>query len=509
MPARRLLAFATASFTALTVAAVVPTVAHAASQQAIHVPAPTRVAAQNLPFQAVSQARSVGPLGRDGRPSGSGLPSAPASGAARPGVAATGTTTSGITPFAVTKKITGLNYADSGCNCYPPDVNAAVGGGFVVEVVNRVVGIYNSSTGARVLTEPLGTLLATANLVDEPRVLYDPTWRRWVIIANDDSTGTLYLGVSVSSDPTGSWFSYPIPFPAGVAIVDAPMVGMDRDALIFTSNNYSFDGVNYTYVNSTAFTASKAIVYNANGFAFTLTPVAFGTAPSISIGDPMIATNFDYLASLDATSGKATIYRISNSANKAKITLRGQADYTWSPPSRSINQPGTAATLSPGDGRILAPMAFDGSRLWFAHGVEESGLPTVHYGYIAPGSLTVQTASAFTSATSDDFNPSIVVQNYNGGRQILLNWSYTDSPNGVPLSAAYKFHVGALSALHGDTYTPAGFSTSTETRIGYSSAVPEYDSATCPEGLNALVGNVYFNSSGQWQTQLARVHAPC
>ncbi|MGI8752538.1 MAG: hypothetical protein ACR2MN_09540 [Acidimicrobiales bacterium] len=68
--------------------------------------------------------------------------------------------------------------------------------------------------------------------------------------------------------------------------------------------------------------------------------------------------------------------------------------------------------------------------------------PLVEYGAINESTLAVTSAFAYTSCTSDDWNPSIAVSDAGSGNQyVFVNWAYTDPgtgstcPPGSPASA--------------------------------------------------------------------------
>ena len=138
--------------------------------------------------------------------------------------------------------------------------------------------MYNKA-GGLLQNTALSAFLGTGDSLSDPRALYDPTWDRWSLALTDVSTPSLWLAYSTGPDPTGGWYIYHLgfPLPAG-GVADYPMVGMDMDALVYTTNN--FDTPTH-YLNSTAFTLPKALVYNGFGFGSPLFAVNFNTTPSI------------------------------------------------------------------------------------------------------------------------------------------------------------------------------------------------------------------------------------
>ena len=93
----------------------------------------------------------------------------------------------------------------------PFDPSGAVGPNHYVQMINSTTfKIYNKSTGAVQLTGTLGNLWspATANNGD-PIVMYDKAADRWFLAQFGSSTDKkIYIAVSTTSDPTGSYYTY-------------------------------------------------------------------------------------------------------------------------------------------------------------------------------------------------------------------------------------------------------------------------------------------------------------
>ena len=94
---------------------------------------------------------------------------------------------------------------DAGSYSYPPDTDGAVGPDHYLETVNRNFAVYDKATGAEMVNILLGSFLPGSN--GDPRTLYDQHSGRWIVIVCDFSaTASIYLAVSLTSDPTGDWF---------------------------------------------------------------------------------------------------------------------------------------------------------------------------------------------------------------------------------------------------------------------------------------------------------------
>ncbi|MBO0879523.1 MAG: hypothetical protein J2P17_03955 [Mycobacterium sp.] len=472
----------------------------------LHVSPAQRVIAHNLPQTRSGLKAHMRPaLGRNGKPAGSGLPSRPSTGT-KPG--ARGASSRAVTgPKIIDTQFNGIALGTSDCGCQPPDSNATIGPNAILETVNLEFAVY-SKTGSLQFRTSLNNFLGTPDGLSDPRAVYDPTWNRWEFSLTDTSSPSLWLVYSQTSDPLGAWWIYHVGFPfAQGSIVDYPQVGMNDVSFFYTSNNFD---PNENYLNSTAFSVPKARVYNGFGWGAGLPGVNFNTTPAIVGGYPTQQTNATFM--LSPGNNVMNVYAWTNTAEAPTLTFKGAINYTWSPPSRRVNQPGTSTTLDPLDGRIVWAVAQLDGRLWFAHGVDLVGFPAVNYGFVAPGNMTIHVNTAFHSATSDDFNPSISVTDRPDGKALLVvNWAYTDSPNNIPTTTSYASTVGvAVPHLAGGPYSSGGGITS-EFRFGdYSSVWPEYNTVgSCAPGEEMLVTNEYFAPNGTWRTRLARVHGAC
>jgi hypothetical protein len=252
---------------------------------------------------------------------------------------------------------------------------------------------------------------------------------------------------------------------------------------------------------------AKSKVYTGATVSFSTFNTASLSAPVSNGGIPMISTPFSYFVSAVPGTGYR-LYRLTNSGGPgASLTLQATISSSFAAPTRRVNQPGTTNTLDPQDGRIVWSPVNDGSQIWFAHGYNLAGFPTVRYGAINIANNTVTVAAAFHSSTSDDFNPSIGVGLSPGGGQFLyLNWAYTDTPNNVATSDTVDTVApfGGIPNLIGTGVVLVNGSTTTfEDRFGdYSSVAID---PTVVGGSCAVAAQQYFGTDGTWHTRIARV----
>jgi hypothetical protein len=389
----------------------------------------------------------------------------------------------------------------------PPDVNAAVGASQIVEIVNVALHVY-TKTGASLCYASLSTFLGTSDNLGDPRVQYDNVNDRYTFVVSDrGASPVMWVGATSTSDACGNWLVYRVtfsgsPFPAGT-FLDFPVLGQDRNALLLSTHNIAPTSQNYT-----VFAIPKLAVYAGAGFSFNTFSTASLTAPVSNGGIPMISTPYSYfLGSVPGTGYR--LYRLTNSGGLgATLTLQATISSPFTAPTRRVNQPGTSQTLEPGDGRIGWSPVNDGNSIWFAHGIDLGGFPSVRYGAINIAGNYATVAVAYHSPTSDDFNPSIGVGTHtlNSGDFVYLNWAYTDTGAGVATSDtvdSVKPGGGVVDLIGTGAVLIKGSSTTTEGAFGdYSSVAIDPTVAT---GSCAVTAQEYFDSSGHWRTGLARV----
>ncbi|HEY9475160.1 MAG TPA: hypothetical protein VIS06_15105, partial [Mycobacteriales bacterium] len=491
-------------------------------------PRVVNLADQHAMPQITTSAQVPTPLGRDGRPvslpvrpshgrkvlsqlsTPAGAPNLGRSRAVTPAAPATPR----VQPTTVHANFDGVNQTNSNCGgCQPPDVNAAVGTTQIAETVNTRLAVYNK-TGSALCGTSLGSFFATSARLFAPRIQYDNLFRRYtlsvgVIPASSTATPRYLVAASRTDNACGRWFVYTVTFsgalfPAGTR-VDFPYLGQDRRAVLSSSNN--FRGV---YLGSAAWSIPKSALYAGGGFTFTAFNVAFSTAPVTVAGIPTFATtNTYFLASVPGTGYR--LYRMTNSAGPGtSLVLQADINSPFTAPTRRVNQPGTGTTLDPGDGRISSDPVQDGNFVWFTHGIDLVGFPAIRYGAISVVTNTPFVAIVFKSGTSDDFNPSIGVADAGSNlNRIWLNWAYTDTPVGVPVTDTTN-GVGpgeGVPSKVGGLNLVTGVSTNINTRFGdYSSvAVDPTGTIACPAGRVAVVAQEYFGPGGVWRTRIARL----
>ena len=159
----------------------------------------------------------------------------------------------------------GMNAAQSGCSCLPPDSDGDVGPNHYVNVVNTSIKIFDKSgnplNGANGTTfnsffAPLGSSTPCGNNQNggnlnhgDPFVFYDQIANRWVVadfaFPSFPGTGPFYecIGVSKTGDPvSGGWWLYALQVDPAIPnrMGDYPKFALWRnDAYYLTMNEFT------------------------------------------------------------------------------------------------------------------------------------------------------------------------------------------------------------------------------------------------------------------------------
>ena len=431
--------------------------------------------------------------------------------------------------------IKGVNFEGaSQSGSYPPDTHGAVGPSHVVEVVNTRVVVY-SKAGALLKTTALNTFFGSTEFLFDPRVVYDQTWNRWVVIATRRTSSTtdpvrrFFLAVSRTGDPTGSYFVYNNIQYGGGGLNDGdwfdyPALGMDQDAVLVTANVFDVPAGGFKF--AIMIPIAKARIYNGLGFsgpAFTgllatlQPPIVFDQNKDAYF---VAANNLTHLH----------LYRGENLSNAFEASLVLQAaidvpDYAVPPDAPQL---GTTQLLDTLDRRFVNASTQVSDSLWNVHTINAGGFATPKFYQIdteGAGINTLKQSGFFfeNGPSSHDFNASIAV---NASGEAFVTWNTTDVANstvasrhnaririsgrqpadalGVIPAGSSVFTSSALNPLTGNTSSTAGIQ-----RWGDYSAVSLDPSpgttAGCGANRRAWIINEKVNAAATWGSRIARI----
>ena len=180
----------------------------------------------------------------------------------------------------------------------PPDQGLAVGNGLILEAVNSALNVYDTN-GVQLLPRPLAlseffglppginrTTGFNGVFPGDPVALFDPETQRWFVVAwaqLNTATGLplqqsrLYLAVSQTSDPTGTYSIYTLnttlahePDQGGPRIPDFPHFAVDHYGLYISINEFNItpDGNIDGFIDAAILAISKNDLINGAGGSF-------------------------------------------------------------------------------------------------------------------------------------------------------------------------------------------------------------------------------------------------
>ncbi|MEZ4936064.1 MAG: GEVED domain-containing protein [Crocinitomicaceae bacterium] len=365
----------------------------------------------------------------------------------------------------------GLNISDG--QATPPDPTGAVGPNHYFEMVNVKFEIFDRTGNTILGPSSLGSLwtsLIGSNVNDgDPIVMYDEYVDRWFISQFRTSNNALLVGVSQTSDPTGSYYLYQ--FPLGSSFPDYPKYSIWTDGYYITSNKsgdqcYALERdkmiVGDPGAQIVGFTIPQ--IFDA-GFFSALPTHAVKTLPPL--GTPCYLFYFQD----DGWTGVATdhvkVWEVAvDWTNTANSTISAPVQIPVSPFDSDftanwddISQPGTNAKLDGIPGAFMYPahyMKFSGySSVVLTHTVDVNG--SNHAGIRwyefreSGGNWTLHQEGTYSPDNENRWNGSICMD-----EQGNIGLAYSVSGSTVYPSLRY---TGRLSS------DPAGQMTVTETNV--------------------------------------------
>ena len=184
----------------------------------------------------------------------------------------------------------------------PPDTIVAVGPSAVAEMVNSSGSVWTKS-GSLLKAFDLNAFyrVPSGYRFTDPRILYDaPSGRFFASGLAFDSAfdSQIYVAVSSTSDPAGSWMTYVVTSNTSSVLADQPKLGVNDDKVVLSWNDYP-DGLGFggqeTWVVQKSDLLAGVSIRLEN---FPVDPTRFGIVP---------------VQSLTATSTEFAVYNLGSS----------------------------------------------------------------------------------------------------------------------------------------------------------------------------------------------------
>jgi len=170
----------------------------------------------------------------------------------------------------------------------PPDVHGAAGPSHLMTTLNSQVRIQDR-TGGVISTVSLNSFWSSLSSPSafDPKILYDPYSNCWMFTSCSNartSSSSVLMGVTQTSDPTGTWNLYRIDAdPANRVWADYPSFGFNKNWIVVQMNMFTVVGD--TFIRSNIYAFNKADLYASGSGLFTLmtdTTGGFSQAPAIT-----------------------------------------------------------------------------------------------------------------------------------------------------------------------------------------------------------------------------------
>jgi hypothetical protein len=225
----------------------------------------------------------------------------------------------------------GINFAEVGCQCAPPDTNGDVGPNHYVESVNHSFRVFDKNGNP--LTEPItfnaffqplgnSTPCGASQNHGDPIAFYDQMADRWVItdLAYASFPGSSFwecIGVSQTSDPAGAYFLYALQVdPANPnRLGDYPKFALWSDAYYLTMNEFTdlttFNGVRVYALDRASMITGEPT--NAVGFTIGLAGVGDSqslVAASFRTGGAPPTGEHEFLLAVDSMFPGVTLTQV-------------------------------------------------------------------------------------------------------------------------------------------------------------------------------------------------------
>jgi hypothetical protein len=429
---------------------------------------------------------------------------------------------------------------------FPPDTHGAVGASNVVTTLNTQVRIQ-TRTGTVVDTTSLSNFWSSVgpfSTVSDPRVIYDPFYKRWIATAIVEpflGSASLVIGVSKSENPAfTNWYRYRFDADASnIAFADQPAIGFNKDWIVAQANmisNAILNGARGTRI----WVFTKANLYaggNEIPRAATFTNIGLSQIPAVTL-DTNTATLYlvqDFLGHFtnaqQVVNGYLSIYTVTGTIGSESFsqTPNFPAAGPWAQAPFEIDRnnidtaPQTNSTtvkIRNNDSRISNVAVRNGS-IWCAHTIflpytNTAPRSSVQWWQISTNGEVQQQGRiddssgvnfyAFPSVAVNRFNDALIgYSSFSTNQYASASYSVRDfSANGLnELQLPRTFKAGT------DVYWRQPSSSAVNNRWGdYSAAVVDplndIDFWTIQEYATNHVGTV-TNGSGRWATWWAKV----
>ena len=347
-----------------------------------------------------------------------------------------------------------------------PDTMGAVGIDHFVETINGHYAVYRKSDGARVQSSSLNDFWAAAGAPHtgpyafDPRVLYDPSIKRWYALSADNPqfANNFMFAVSNSSDPTAGWKGFRIDSDADdVQWLDFPMMGYTGDAVVLSGNMFPVAGgstnTGFVVIPKSDLMLPVPTVANATSFQdVSSAGTGFSVQPAVDQDNgtlPLpILSHF--------ASGNLKRSNFSGTATSpALVTAGGNVAVPAYSAAPDADQPGPKANINVGDPRFGSSVVLNNGELWGIHTVNVGGRAGARWYRINESTNTLIESGTISHPSLAYFYPSIAVNDLG---DVVVGFSGTDPTTFVGSYAVVGKTTGGVTTFGTPFVTKAGVS---------------------------------------------------
>ncbi|TMD44501.1 MAG: hypothetical protein E6I86_16450, partial [Chloroflexi bacterium] len=245
----------------------------------------------------------------------------------------------------------------------PPDPQIAAGPDQLLEMVNSSGSVW-SKTGTLIkLFDHNGFFgLATGLSFSDPHVIYDPPSGRFVAF-NPSVGSAVYLAISTTSDPAGTWTVYLVASNAAGIVYDQPKLSATTDKLVIAWLDFSCAATPCAFQGAETWVIQKSDATAGNAAArvqFGPTASQFGIIPAVELSSASTA----YLLYQKSLSLQVVLIDGTPAAHNVTWTEQSNnSSWTGSNPPPDAAQPDGAPALNTGDDRLVSAIWKNGG-LW-------------------------------------------------------------------------------------------------------------------------------------------------
>jgi len=354
-------------------------------------------------------------------------------------------------------------------NGIPPDTGGAVSASYVVTALNGVV-LVQDRNGNRLSIKSLDSfwgIIPASQFSFDPTVEYDTFNNRWIMTsasAGNDATGRIYIAVSATGDPTGTWYrweTYPsASFPhiytstGSCDLADYPHLGFNKNWVVLSTNmlqhRKNASGV-YVDTNSGAFVSifNKASLYanldpsSGATKAYTLYALdnSYGLTQTPSVSNDNSVNALYLVQDWNGNSGQLRLYKVDGSVTSPSLsTVNYPSGSGWT----DFNAgPLTAPQADSPNGVDIGASAIDNAvyrngSVWCTHTVIVNNSAVVQWWQLSTSGGVQQQGRIGGNDIVFRAYPSIAV---NSSNAVCVGYAYF-FPYAYP-SGAYSYRAGS------------------------------------------------------------------